>query len=175
MFVKIKQRHELRAHFLKDDAVVYLAVDYLRKVYLVLFRISELFLRTSKLPDVLRQFFLDAAALFKLVCPLQPVVDLFEELVDAVAVLVDQYLVQRQFGLSDFIETQQHGLEDLVEIYLRQDFGPVGNDQQVPALENGVVPFALPYEFEYVADIEPLLLHDFILPLDFAHNAHQVK
>jgi hypothetical protein len=89
LFVKVKQWHKLRAHLLKDDAVVYLAVYYLRKVYLVLFRISELFLRTAKLPDVLRQFFLDAAALFKLICPLQPVVDLFEKFVHAVAVLVD--------------------------------------------------------------------------------------
>lgn len=57
----------------------------------------------------------------------------------------------------------------------RDNFGPVSDDQKVPAFEHRIVPLDRPDELEHVAYIEALIKSNLVLPLNFADYSDQVK
>jgi len=96
--------------------------------------------------------------------------------VDAVAVLIDQDLVERGLGLllRDFIQRNEDALQDFLEMHFGQNARPVRNDQKVAAFEHGVLPFLLVDEFQNEANVQSLVKSHLVLSLHFADDADQI-
>ena len=121
-----------------------------------------------------------------LVVPLQPVVDLLQHLVYAVAVLHHQDLVQgRELDwrlarlLAYLVQRLEHRVEQVEEMRLGDKFGPMRGDQKISSPEKlallVVSPLVVLYELQHVVHVEALLELDLVLALDFAYDTNKVQ